>query len=510
MAGYCPSNMPFGPSSGGSGVLKSRYNDSSFSKEALFTELDELRFMLLLHEASVRATSVGRFEWDYKGNCLGYCSKEYAQLFGHRYVNIAGAQSSWQKFVDQIHPDDRDLYLKTCEQRHTRKSVICEYRILLPSGETRHIQETSIYSQPVKNVVRGNFGVVRDISLQKRVEDVLDNQVETIDKIGAFGDLGGFLYDEVHQKFLYVDQSLASIYGVEEDYLLNNVRSQDDDLVFVYRDDREMLEQTYEDYDMGDIWEAEYRMVQPNGEIRWVRELGKSFLVLNGVEEQTIGVVLDISERKSAEIDLMKLRDNLEQQVAERTSELDRTVKLLESEVDEKKKIAAKLKHLADHDPLTGLPGIRLCMDRLSQALAAAERSRQTCAVLFLDVDYFKAINDNYGHSYGDKALKVVADRFRDVVRKVDTVARIGGDEFLVILSGIRNTDIVERIAAKLIERASQTVSIGRHDFKLGLSIGIALYPVDGSDADELIRSADNAMYLAKRNGRNCFRFAGS
>jgi diguanylate cyclase (GGDEF)-like protein len=89
-------------------------------------------------------------------------------------------------------------------------------------------------------------------------------------------------------------------------------------------------------------------------------------------------------------------------------------------------------------------------------------------------------------------------------------VARIGGDEFLVILSGIRNTDIVERIAAKLIERASQTVSIGRHDFKLGLSIGIALYPVDGSDADELIRSADNAMYLAKRNGRNCFRFAGS
>lgn len=491
-------------------MLKARKNDRSFSKETLFAELDELCFMLLLHEASLRATSVGQFEWDYKNNCLGYCSGEYARLFGHREVNIADAQNSWEKFITQIHPDDRDRYLKTFDQRHTRNSITCDYRIVLPSGETRHIQETNVYTHPGAEVLRGNYGIVRDLSLQKHIESILGSKNETIGNIQGFNDLGCFLYDEAHKKFLYVDKALANIYGVEEDYLLDDVRSHSDDFEFVHKDDRELLNQVYWDTEMGYIWEAEYRMVQPDGEILWVREMGKSFLVLNGVEEQTIGVVLDISDRKKTEIDLMKISDNLEYKVAERTLELDRTIKLLESEVEEKKKIAAKLQHLANHDPLTGLPGIRLCMDRLSQALANAERSHETCAIMFLDVDYFKVINDNYGHRCGDKALKIIAERFQDVVRKVDTVARIGGDEFLVILSGIRNTDIVERVAAKLIEETSQAVSIGSHDFNLGLSIGIALYPADGSDADELIRSADNAMYQAKKNGRNCFRFAGS
>jgi diguanylate cyclase (GGDEF)-like protein/PAS domain S-box-containing protein len=491
-------------------VFKARKNDSSFSEDTLFAELDELRFMLLLHEASIRATSVGQFEWDHQYNCLGYCSKEYAELYGHRHVNIASAQSTWEKFLTQIHPDDRDLYLKTCDQRHTQNSVICGYRIVLPSGETRHIQETNIYSQLGTNVIRGNFGVVRDISLQKRVESALNSNNENIRNVDAFNDMGCFLYDEIHKKFLYVDKSLSNIYGVEEDYLLDNIRTHSEDFEFVYKDDRESLNKVYEDVEMGDIWESEYRMVRLDGEIRWVREMGKSFLVQNGVEEQTIGVVLDISDRKKAEIELMKISDNLEHEVAERTLELDRTVKLLKSEVEEKKKIATKLRHLANHDPLTGLPSIRLCMDRLSQAVAKAERSHETCAIMFLDVDYFKAINDNHGHRYGDKALKIIAGRFQDVVRKVDTVARIGGDEFLVILSGIQNTEIVEQIAAKLIEKTSQAVSIGSLDFNLGLSIGIALYPANGSNADKLIRSADNAMYEAKKNGRNCFRFAGS
>jgi diguanylate cyclase (GGDEF)-like protein len=204
----------------------------------------------------------------------------------------------------------------------------------------------------------------------------------------------------------------------------------------------------------------------------------------------------------------MKITENLEHEVTERTRELDRTVKLLKLEVEEKKKIAAKLQRLANHDPLTGLPGIRLCMDRLSHALATADRSQETCAIMFLDVDDFKAINDNHGHQYGDEVLKIIAGRFQAVVRKADTVARIGGDEFLVILSAVRATNIVERIAAKLIEETSLVVSIGCDDFNVGLSIGIALYPADGSDADELIRAADKAMYQAKKNGRNCFRFA--
>ena len=482
--------------------------DSSFSKDALFAELDELRSMLLLHETSIRATSIGQFEWDNKNNCLGYCSKEYARLFDHRHANITDAHSTWEKFLTQIHPDDRDRYLKTCEQRHTRSSVTCEYRIVLQNGEIKHLQETNIYTHPCAQVIRGNYGIIRDISLQKQVENILDSPNESTENFDGLNDIGCFLFDEVQQKFLYVNEALANIYGVEKDYLIDHIQSNGDDFEFVYKDDREILSQVYSDLEMGDIWETEYRMVRADGEILLVREMGKSFLYQDGIEEQSIGVVLDISDRKKEEITLTKIRGDLEDEVTERTSTLDRTIKLLKSEVAEKKEIAAKLQHLANHDPLTGLPGIRLCMDRISHALKTADHNRKTCAVMFLDADNFKAINDNHGHQYGDEVLKIIAGRFQAVVREVDTVARIGGDEFLVILSGVPEISIVERIAAKLIEETSQAVSIGCDDFNLGLSIGIALYPSDGSDADELIQAADKAMYQAKKNGRNCFRFA--
>ena len=291
-------------------MINTRKTATKFSTEALSAELDELRFMLQLHEASVRATSVGQFEWNYKDDCLGFCSKEYARLYGHRHVNITRAQDSWAKFLDQIHPDDRESYLASCEQRHRRNSVTCEYRIVLRSGEIRYIQETSIYTRPSRTVARGNFGVIRDISLQKQVEGMLDSKDGTIGKIDAFTDLGCFLYDEIHEKFLYVDKGLSRLYGVDKDYLLDNVRSGSEDFEFVYKDDRELLKLVYEDFEMGDIWEAEYRMVRPDGEIIWVREMGKSFLVLNGVELQTIGVILDISDRKKTELNLTKASDD--------------------------------------------------------------------------------------------------------------------------------------------------------------------------------------------------------
>ena len=217
--------------------------NSGFSSEDLFAALDELRFMLLVHEASVRATSVGQFEWDYRNDCLGYCSKEYAALFGHRHVNIAGAQNSWEKFIGQIHADDRERYVTACEARQGRNSVTCDYRIVLPNGETRHLQETGIYTEPGARPRRGNYGVVRDVSLQKIVESSLDDKSVNIRDIPGFGTLGGFLYDEVHEKFLFVDQPLTQLYGVDENYMLENIGSQDDDFEFVHRDDRAMLDQ---------------------------------------------------------------------------------------------------------------------------------------------------------------------------------------------------------------------------------------------------------------------------
>jgi diguanylate cyclase (GGDEF)-like protein/PAS domain S-box-containing protein len=485
-------------------------NTADYCKEQLITELENLCFLLLIHEATVRSTSAGQFEWDYEHNRLGYCSKEYASIFGQSIREIEKAHESWDKFFSHVHPDDRDRYLNTCGQRHTQSNVICEYRIILDSGETRYIRETNIYVQPNAKVIRGNFGIIRDVSLEKRVENFFDNDDTTIVQLPEFNDLGCFLYDEINERYLYVNEALANIYGVEKSYLLEHILSENDDFKFVYKDDREAVSKAYHDAEMGDIWEIEYRMIQPDGEILWVREIGKSYLINNDIEEQTIGVVMDISDRKEPEIALVKAKENLKHKVAERTRELDKTIRLLESEVEERKKIAVELQHLANHDPLTGLPSIRLGMDRLSHALAIADRAQEACAVMFLDIDGFKSINDNHGHQYGDEVLKIIAGRFQTIVRDADTVSRIGGDEFLVVLSGIPETKIIERIATNLVEEGSRTVNIMRNKFHVGLSIGIALYPGDGTDADELIKTADKAMYQVKKHGGNHFRFAES
>jgi diguanylate cyclase (GGDEF)-like protein/PAS domain S-box-containing protein len=483
-------------------------NSAHYCKEDLIKELEKLCFLMLLHEASVRSTVVGQFEWDYEHNRLGYCSKEYANIFGKSVDEVTKAHGSWEQYLAQIHPDDRARYRKACRHRDVQSNVICEYRIILEGGEIRHIHETNIYLNPNANVIKGNFGIIRDVSLQKRVESFLDSNDETIEQLPGFNDLGCFLYDETGERFLYANDALANIYGVEKSYLLEHIRSEDDDFEFVYKDDREALRNAYYGTEIGNIWETEYRMLQSNGEMLWVREIGRSYRVRDGIEDQTIGVVMDISDRRESDIALLKAKENLETTVLERTGELDKTIDLLEAEIEERKNLAAELQHLANHDPLTGLPSIRLCMDRLSHALAIADRSKEICAVMFLDVDGFKPINDRHGHQYGDEVLKTIAGRLQAAVREVDTVARIGGDEFLVVLSGILDTNVVEQIAKKLIEECSRTIRIGHRQSQVGLSIGIALYPRDGSDAEELIRAADKAMYQIKKSCRNNFTFA--
>ena len=183
------------------------------------------------------------------------------------------------------------------------------------------------------------------------------------------------------------------------------------------------------------------------------------------------------------------------------------TVKQLEKEIEEREKIAAELDFLANHDALTGLPSLRLCKDRLDHSLAEARRNRQTSAVMFLDLDGFKAINDEHGHEFGDLVLKVTADRIKAEIRETDTVARIGGDEFVIILSSLPELNIAERIASSLVRQIAQTIHIEKSEVSVSASIGISLYPDNGTTAEELIRSADKAMYQIKHQGKNNFGF---
>lgn len=162
---------------------------------------------------------------------------------------------------------------------------------------------------------------------------------------------------------------------------------------------------------------------------------------------------------------------------------------------------------VATHDPLTQLPNRVLLRDQLGRALAAASRSGRQLAVLFVDLDRFKSINDTLGHAIGDDLLAQVGERLANTTRRADTVARIGGDEFVLIVEGFEGDRAPSTVAEKVLERLAAPFSLLGRDYWIGASIGVAVFPRDGSEPNELLRNADVALYQAKAQGRNAYRF---
>jgi diguanylate cyclase (GGDEF)-like protein len=170
----------------------------------------------------------------------------------------------------------------------------------------------------------------------------------------------------------------------------------------------------------------------------------------------------------------------------------------------------ADLQHQATHDALTGLPNRVLFLDRLEREIAHAERDGHAFAVLVVDLDRFKVINDTLGHGPGDQLLTEIARRLSLAIRAVDTVARTGGDEFLLLITGIREPADAAVIAAKIVSELDKSVSISATEVHTSASIGISVYPADGTDSESLVAHADEAMYFAKQSGRNGFQFFSS
>ncbi len=169
--------------------------------------------------------------------------------------------------------------------------------------------------------------------------------------------------------------------------------------------------------------------------------------------------------------------------------------------------MARQITHSAEHDFLTGLPNRMLLNDRIGQAIAAAKRRKRQVAVLFLDLDGFKHINDSLGHPVGDKLLQSIAQRLSDSVRGADTVSRQGGDEFVVLLADLEQPEDAVTMAARMLRTVAEPHSVDQHDLRVTTSIGVSVYPDDGLDAETLIKNADTAMYQAKEQGRQSYQF---
>ncbi|MDV7339402.1 diguanylate cyclase [Terasakiella sp. A23] len=175
-------------------------------------------------------------------------------------------------------------------------------------------------------------------------------------------------------------------------------------------------------------------------------------------------------------------------------------------DITERKQSEERIRHLAHHDTLTGLPNRHLFTDRLNHAVKVANRYNKALVLMFVDLDKFKPINDTLGHEAGDVVLQTVAKRFSKIVRESDTVARIGGDEFVILLEELDSSEGGNLVAEKLLECLEKPIPAGGRECSLGASIGIARFPEDAMDTDELLRCADEAMYAVKTSGRNGYK----
>jgi diguanylate cyclase (GGDEF)-like protein len=168
------------------------------------------------------------------------------------------------------------------------------------------------------------------------------------------------------------------------------------------------------------------------------------------------------------------------------------------------------LEKAANHDLLTGLPNRRLLDDRLAQAMERSKRTNTLLAVCYLDLDHFKPINDTLGHNAGDVVLRAVAQRMAQTLRGADTVARVGGDEFVLLLCDLSQPQEATQLLARLLQDVSQPIDLGTQQVQVGASMGATLYPVDPGTAQELLKHADLALYQAKAGGKGGYRFFGA
>ncbi|MDF1877137.1 GGDEF domain-containing protein [Sulfurimonas sp. SAG-AH-194-L11] len=225
-------------------------------------------------------------------------------------------------------------------------------------------------------------------------------------------------------------------------------------------------------------YEVVHRLLFQDSRVKYVKEVCETIFDEDGKPVVSLGSVQDISKEKIIENELIKQK--------------------------------TKLDYQANHDVLTGLPNRALFMDRLKHALQKAKRNGSVFALLFIDLDHFKEINDSLGHAVGDEVLVEVTQRLNEIIRSEDTVSRLGGDEFTIILEDLSQAQDASLVANKIVKSLSESMTFKEQLLYISSSIGISTYPDDGVSAEDLLKYADAAMYKAKDKGRNNFQYYSS
>ncbi len=402
------------------------------------------------------AENINQVFWmtDAKREKLLYISPAFERIWGASAESLTGPQS----LFDAVHGDDKERVLSAVKNMLLGQYDET-YRIIRRDGETRWIRDRAFPVRNEKGEIIRIAGIAEDITASKSVEEQLGLSAQVF-----VSSKEAIMITDANNVIIKVNKAFSDITGyAESEALGQNPR--------ILKSDRHKLSFYKEMWHtllskgswQGEIWDR-----RKNGEIypKWA----SIHLVRNERGEITNHIALfsDITERKAS---------------------------------------FEQIKHLAHYDALTNLPNRTLLVERLESAIASAERSSKKLAVLFLDLDRFKNINDSLGHFAGDLLLQAVAKRLQRCVRATDTVARLGGDEFVVILTGIKSAGDAAHVAQKMLESMMEPVPIEGKEIVTSPSIGISVYPEDGRSHTALIKNADAAMYHAKDQGRGNFQF---
>lgn len=382
-----------------------------------------------------------------------YVNQLFQELTGYSEQELLGMYS-----LDLVHPEDREkVRAKAVESLKGHNARPYEYRFIRKDGE-----EIWVLERVVSTEYRGKraaVGSFMDITDYKRLEAALEKSEERYRTV----------LDEVQDAYFEVD--LAGNFTFVNDSCCRHLGYSREELmgmsyrVFIAKEDVEAVYRAFNQV---------YRTGEPN------RGFGYKVIRKDG----SIGY---------AEISVSLLRDEEGRAIGFRGIGRD---------VTERKQLEQKLADMAMHDPLTGLPNRILLNDRITVGIAQAMRNNSKLAVMMLDLDRFKNINDEFGHSVGDRLLKAAGERLVGIVRKSDTVARVGGDEFVVMISQISRVENAVKVAQKILDSFLKPFLINGHKLYITTSIGIAVYPEDGEDVETLLKHADAAMYWAKEQGR--------
>lgn len=404
------------------------------------------------YELATKGSNEGLWDWNIDTDEI-YTSIKFKEILGIK--SLSKSLKSWITLIDSR---DKRTFIGKLEKHLNGQDKIfkCEHRVLV-NGEIKWFQARGKFSQDDKKVKRV-VGFLTDISDIKKAQLALAQSQEQFELFMENLPAAAYIRD-LNNKFIFSNKYINSFFGVKT--LVGKSLSD----VFNHKEIEKIKNQTKQLMEEN-IVSSETVLVDGLENVRYFHT--NRFLLSKGEESLIGGIYTDISSQKMTE---------------------------------------KKLNKLAHYDLLTNLPNRALFYNSLSNSISKAKRNSSKVALMFIDLDNFKTINDTLGHDYGDILLQKVAEKLKSVLRAEDVVSRLGGDEFTVVLDDITDTAYPSVVAQKIIDELSKPIKLKNEMGYIGSSIGITIFPDDAEDMDSLIKNADMAMYAVKEAGKNTFRY---